>query len=410
MYHVALQRCSGSAAMHELYAVFLQQHAEVLTVRLTKLEQQQQQAARAAGKTAAAKQERKQLRIREKCIGQQLTEAVTLLEAACSEAAQQGCASEQVLLAWPAAALRAGRAQAALQAARSACQALPASAGVWEQRLKLEGQRLSLQVGVPACRSLPALMMSCGVLLAQLLFVAVAASSRHTCVCESNFPKEPTGCINVSQLTRCHCLQVDKATQSSMPAPATPDGLPVGTATGSSDDDESGSIAEASPVAAARSAAVQEFARLAQQALTAVPPAASHSLWLLALQFTSQLGDPGLAGGRPVGSALKCLLQLLETTTAAQGKGPLRVGEVWCAAVCLQSLAFPRAARCITQTGPGAAGLALPAARLLPVCCSGPCPAVLGASTGARPATQLQGLCAGLHSGAEVDEVAKERL
>ena len=182
VYHVALQRCSGSAAMHELYAVFLQQHAEALTVQLTKLEQQQQ-AARAAGKTAAAKQERKQLRIREKGIRQQLTEAVTLLEAACSEAAQQGCASEQVLLAWPAAALRTGRAQAALQAARSACQALPASAGVWEQHLKLEGQRLSLQVGVPARRSLPALMMSCGVLLAQLLFVAVAVQQQaHMCV------------------------------------------------------------------------------------------------------------------------------------------------------------------------------------------------------------------------------------
>lgn len=173
MYHVALQRCSGSAAMHELYAVFLQQHAEALTIQLTKLEQQQQ-AARAAGKTGAAKQQRKQLRARKKGVKRQLAEAVTLLEAACSGAAQQGCASEQVLLAWPAAALRARRAQAALQAARSACQALPASAGVWEQRLKLEGQRLSLQVGVPACSSMPVRMTSWGTLLAQLLFIAAA--------------------------------------------------------------------------------------------------------------------------------------------------------------------------------------------------------------------------------------------
>lgn len=275
VYHVALQRCSGSAAMHELYAVFLQQHAEALTIQLTKLEQQQQ-AARAAGKTGAAKQQRKQLRARKKGVKRQLAEAVTLLEAACSGAAQQGCASEQVLLAWPAAALRARRAQAALQAARSACQALPASAGVWEQRLKLEGQRLS--------------------------------------------------------------LQVDQATHSSVPAPATPDALPVSTATGSSDDDESGSIAEASPAAAARSAAVEEFAGLAQQALTAVPPSASHSLWLLALQFTGQLGDPGVAGSRSVDSALKCLLQLLETTAAAQGKGPLRGGFGQVAAAAFEQL------------------------------------------------------------------------
>ena len=182
VYHVALKRCPGSAAMHELYAVFLQQHAEALTVQLTKLEQQQQ-AARAAGKTEAAKQERKQLRTKQKSVVQQLTEAATLLEAVCSEAAQQGCASEQVLLAWPAAALRAGRAQAVLQAARSACQALPASASVWEQRLKLEGQRLSLQVCVSVRSSLPVLMMPRGppVGRAAVCRCCCAVASTHVC-------------------------------------------------------------------------------------------------------------------------------------------------------------------------------------------------------------------------------------
>ena len=144
----------------------------------------------------------------------------------------------------------------------------------------------------------------------------------------SNPTKEPTGCHHHSQPTRDCFLQVDKATHSLVPAPATPISFPVSTATGSSDDDESGPVTEASSAAAARSAAVQEFAELAQQALAAVPPAASHSLWLLALQFTGQLGEPGLARGRSVGSALERLLQLLEATAAAQGKGPLRVGEV----------------------------------------------------------------------------------
>ena len=227
-------------------------------------------------------------------------------------------------------------------------------------------------------------------------------------MCGSDVLKEPPGCSGNRYLTDGCCLQVDKATHNSVPAPATPDALPVSTATGSSDDDESGSSAEASPAAAARSVAVQEFAGLAQQALTAVPPAASHSLWLLALQFTGQLGDPGLAGARPVGSALKRVLQLLETTAAAQGKGPLRVGEVWCAELCLQSLAVSQSARCIRQL------LALPAARCPPMCCSGPCLAVQGAQQVQRMArlhvTQLQGLCAGIHSSAEVDEVATPRL
>lgn len=203
-------------------------------------------------------------------------------------------------------------------------------------------------------------------------------------MCGSNLSKEPTGCINNSRPTQSCFPQVDQATHSSVPAPATPDALPVSTATGSSDDDESGSIAEASPAAAARSAAVEEFAGLAQQALTAVPPSASHSLWLLALQFTGQLGDPGVAGSRSVDSALKCLLQLLETTAAAQGKGPLRVGEVWSAELCLQRLAASQPACCITQTETQAAARSA-AARLLPMCCSGPCPAVQGASRHAMP-------------------------
>ena len=182
VYDVALKRCSGSAAMHELHAVFLQQHAEALTVQLTKLEEQQQ-AARAAGRTGAAKQQRKQLRAQEKGVMQQLREAGTLLEAACREAAQQGCASEQVLLAWPAAALRAGRAQAALQAARSACLALPASAGVWEQRLRLEGQRLSLQVGAAAGSSMPVLMISCSTPVGTAAVCrCCAVAGTHVCV------------------------------------------------------------------------------------------------------------------------------------------------------------------------------------------------------------------------------------
>ncbi len=61
-----------------------------------------------------------------------------------------GKAEEGMLLQWPGRALQAGQEAEALEGAAAACQALPASSAVWEQRLALQARHATLQVPMPA--------------------------------------------------------------------------------------------------------------------------------------------------------------------------------------------------------------------------------------------------------------------
>lgn len=67
----------------------------------------------------------------------------------CERAASEGRVSEALLLEWPRLALRFGRVKKALEASAHACQSLPCSAQVWQQRLLLTAQQASAQVSYP---------------------------------------------------------------------------------------------------------------------------------------------------------------------------------------------------------------------------------------------------------------------
>lgn len=67
-----------------------------------------------------------------------------------------------MLLHWPHLALQAGEEEQALQGAAAACQALPNSSAVWEQRLSLQARHATLQVLIYACLVQP--LFSSGVL------------------------------------------------------------------------------------------------------------------------------------------------------------------------------------------------------------------------------------------------------
>jgi hypothetical protein len=62
-----------------------------------------------------------------------------------------------MLLHWPHLALQVGQEEQALQAAAAACQALPSSTAVWEQRLSLQARHATLQVFIHACPIQPPL-------------------------------------------------------------------------------------------------------------------------------------------------------------------------------------------------------------------------------------------------------------
>jgi len=68
----------------------------------------------------------------------------------CERAASEGRASEALLLEWPRLALRFGRVKKALEASACACQSLPRSAQLWQQRLLLTAQQASAQVSYPS--------------------------------------------------------------------------------------------------------------------------------------------------------------------------------------------------------------------------------------------------------------------
>ncbi|DBA99850.1 hypothetical protein WJX77_002505 [Trebouxia sp. C0004] len=88
---------------------------------------------------------------------------------------EAGSAEEGMLLHWPHLALQAGQEEQALQGAAAACQALPASSAVWEQRLSLQARHATLQVCQSGEGEQAGAMVKAGRQLESLALQAVAA-------------------------------------------------------------------------------------------------------------------------------------------------------------------------------------------------------------------------------------------
>ena len=105
-----------------------------------------------------------------------------------------GVAEEAVLLHWPSLALQAGQEEQALEAAASACQALPNSSAAWQQRLSLQARHATLQVCIN-CRTC-CTMLSCTALsyaesvadMAAALKATVQTPLRRNCIVKTGSP------------------------------------------------------------------------------------------------------------------------------------------------------------------------------------------------------------------------------
>ncbi|KAL0051659.1 hypothetical protein WJX82_011535 [Trebouxia sp. C0006] len=89
---------------------------------------------------------------------------------------EAGAAEEGMLLHWPHLALQAGQEEPALHAAAAACQALPNSSAVWEQRLSLQARHATLQVCQSGEVEQAGGMVKAGQQLESLALQAVAAA------------------------------------------------------------------------------------------------------------------------------------------------------------------------------------------------------------------------------------------